>query len=65
MTKLGMFLKGRGSTQNEAAAVLGISVTSMSGKAQGKTPFKQGEIKKLADHYKMTDGELREVFFNE
>lgn len=65
MTKLGDFLKKRGSTQNEAAALLGISVASVSGKARGKTPFKQGEIKKLAEHYEMTDSELREVFFDE
>ena len=62
MTKLKDFLRKRGSTQNEAASVLGISATSMSAKAQGKSPFKSGEMKKLVDHYQMTDAEVREVF---
>lgn len=62
MTKLKDFLKTRGATQGEAAALLGISEASLSGKAKGKFQFKQDEIKKLAEHYNMTDSELREVF---
>lgn len=64
MTRLRDFLRSRGSTQNEAAEILGISKTSLSGKAKGHVPFKQGEMKTLAEHYKMTDDELREVFFD-
>lgn len=62
MTRLKEFLKGRGSTQDEAAAVLGISKTALSNKATGKSPFKQSEIKKMVEVYEMTDEEIREVF---
>lgn len=62
MTKLKDFLRKRGSTQNEAAGVLGISAAALSAKAQGKSPYKSGEMRKLAEHYQMTDAEVREVF---
>lgn len=62
MTRLKEFLKSRGVTQDEAAAALGISSTSLSSKANGKSPFKQSEIKKMVEVYEMTDGEIREVF---
>ena len=50
-TKIGAFLKTRKSNQNEAAKLLGISVTAFSMKATGRNQFKQNEIKKLADEY--------------
>lgn len=62
MTSLKKFLRSRGVTQGEAAAALGISSTSLSSKANGKTPFKQSEIKKMVEIYDMTDEEIREVF---
>jgi hypothetical protein len=62
-TKMGQFLKSRGSNQNEAAEAIGVSTTSFSGKSNGKRPFKQWEIKKLAERYNMTAQELYDVFF--
>ena len=64
MTALKDFLRSRNNTQNDAAKLLGISVASMSSKARGKRPFKQWEIKRIAEYYEMSNKELREVFFD-
>lgn len=58
-SKIGQFLKSRGSNQKEAAAVLGMHHSTFSIKANG---FTDDEIAKLAEHYKMTDWEISEVF---
>lgn len=62
-TKMGRFLKSRGSTQNEAARIVGISKTAMSFKVRGYSDFKAEEIKKLADYYDMTNEEIASIFF--
>ena len=62
-TRIGDFLKSRGSSQNEAAEVLGISVASMSMKANGTTNFKLSELRKLKERYGMTGEEVIDVFF--
>lgn len=64
-TKVGAFLKSKGSTQNEAAELLGISVQSFSGKVNNKQPFKLHEIKNLIQHYNMTKEDIWDVFFGE
>lgn len=61
-TKIGRFLKSRGSSQNEAAKVIGVSVTTFSSKANGLTQFKQNEMKRLAEHYGMDAVEIKNVF---
>lgn len=64
-TKIGSFLKSKGSSQNEAAELLGISVQSFSHKANGKRSFKQHEIKNLITHYNMSKDDIWNVFFGE
>lgn len=64
-TAIAKFLKSKGSTQNEAAELLGISIQSFSNKALGKFPFKQYEIKNLIQHYNMNASEVYDVFFGE
>lgn len=61
-TRIGQFLKSKGSTQGEAAELLGISRTSFSSKANGTFDFKASEIKKLAERYGMTACEIKDVF---
>lgn len=58
-SKISRWLKSKGSSQNEAAAVLGINKSSFSLKANG---FSDKEKKKLAEHYAMTDEEIKELF---
>ena len=58
-TKMGQFLKKRGSSQVEAAELLGMRPSAFSMKARG---FSEGEKEKLARHYSMTEDEAREVF---
>lgn len=61
-TKVAKFLKSRGSSQNEAAKVIGKSMTAFSLKANGRSQFTVGEIRELADYYDMTSEEIIEVF---
>lgn len=61
-SKVGQYLKSRGSTQREAAKVLHLTETSFSNKANGYREFKLDEIKKLKDAYGMTWEEVEEVF---
>lgn len=62
-TRVGQFLKKRGSSQGEAASVLGISEPAFSAKANGKNAFKLCELQKLAKHYSMTSEEIIGLFF--
>lgn len=62
-TKMGQFLKSKGSNQNEAAEVIGKSAITFSMKANGVSQFKQDEIKALIERYAMTTDEIMEVFF--
>lgn len=57
-TRIGQFLKAKGSSQNEAAKLLGISPCAFSLKANG---FSEEEVGKLAKHYKMTEEEVEDV----
>lgn len=58
-TRVGQFLKSKGSSQKEAAELLGISTSTFSQKANG---FNESEICKMAEHYGMTDDEIAKVF---
>lgn len=57
-------IKKNGTNQNEVAELLGISVASVSAKAQGKQDFKVREIKKLAKAYHMEPVEIVNVFLS-
>ena len=61
-TRIGQFLKSKGSNQCEAAKVIGKSAATFSMKANGYSQFKQDEIKALAKHYEMTPEEVMETF---
>lgn len=52
-----------GDTQTELARVLGISISTMSWKLNGKAEFTQSEIKAIADRYSLTAKEVKEMFF--
>ena len=52
-----------GDTQTELARVLGISISTMSWKLNGKAEFTQSEIKAITDRYSLTAKEVKEMFF--
>lgn len=52
-----------GDTQNTLADVLGITKSTLSWKINGKTDFKQSEIKMIADRYNLTGEEIKSMFF--
>lgn len=54
----------RGDGYSELAQVLGITESTLGLKIQQKFDFKQGEIKRIAERYSLTDAEIREIFFN-
>lgn len=58
-TRISQFLKSKGSNQNEAARVIGVTPSTFSLKAKG---FTEEEKDKLAEHYGMTKRERRKVF---
>lgn len=58
-TRISQFLKSKGSNQNEAAQVIGVSPSVFSIKAKG---FTDEEKDKLAAHYGMTKRERKKVF---
>lgn len=55
-TKISQFLKSKGSSQKEAAEMLGITQCSFSQKANG---FTEREIEKLAEHYGANAEEIK------
>lgn len=59
-SKIGQFLKSRGSNQKEAAEAIGITSSTFSLKANG---FSKREIEKLAKRYDMDDAEIKNVFY--
>ena len=46
------------------AKFLGISRQTLRSKLDGKSQFKQVEIDKIADRYRLTPEEIHEIFFN-
>ncbi|MBR1445465.1 MAG: helix-turn-helix transcriptional regulator [Alloprevotella sp.] len=65
MNRIKQMLSAKGATQGEAAKLLGLSQTSFSLKANGKNCFTQSEIRKLAEHYKLSPQEVVDVFLRE
>ena len=53
-----------GDTNKDLADLLGITEQSISGKINEKgTEFKQGEIAKIKDHYKLSPEQVEAIFF--
>lgn len=52
-----------GDTQSGLARMLGITESTLSWKINGKSEFKQSEIKVIADRYNLTGEEIKSMFF--
>lgn len=52
-----------GDTQTRVARMLGITESTLSWKINGKSEFKQSEIKAIADRYDLTGEEIKSIFF--
>lgn len=52
-----------GDTQTELARILGLTKSTLSWKINGKSEFKQSEIKAIADRYSLTPEEVKYMFF--
>ena len=62
--KLRSFMALHGDTNKDVAELLGITEQSFSCKInENGTEFKQGEITKLKDKYKLTPDDVDEIFF--
>ena len=57
-------MKLNNDTQKNLAEYLGIVISSVSFKINGKTPFNAEEIKKTKTRYNLTAEEIDEIFFN-
>ena len=61
-------LKGKiaenGDTQAKLAAALGISLSNMNDKINGKVSFRQDEIAMIKDRYHLTAVEVDAIFFS-
>lgn len=63
--KLKSIMTLHGNTNEDLAAMLGISKQSVSCKInENGTEFKQGEIKKIADYYNLSPAEVTAIFFD-
>lgn len=58
-------IKEQGKTIQQMAAEVGISLTAMSRKINGKTQFTREEIEKIADLLELTNEELLAIFFSD
>ena len=63
--KLIVKIKEQGKTIQQMAAEVGISLTAMSRKINGKTQFTREEIEKIADLLELTNEELLAIFFSD
>lgn len=62
--KLKSYMALHGHTNKDLADILGISWQSVSSKInENGTEFKQGEIKKIAIAYELSNDELASIFF--
>lgn len=61
LLKSKMALHGDG--YSELAQVLGITESTLGLKIQQKFDFKQSEIKLITERYKLTNAEIKEMFF--
>lgn len=53
-----------GDTQGELARILGVTESTLSWKINGRSEFKQSEIKAIADRYDLTGEEIKSIFFS-
>lgn len=53
-----------GDTQGELARMLGVTESTLSWKINGKSEFRQSEIKAIADRYGLTGEEIKSMFFS-
>lgn len=59
------YIAKNGDTMQKLADVLGIHVTTLSGKVNGRDEFKQGEINTIVSRYGLSSDETMSVFFND
>lgn len=57
-------MKLHNDTQRELADYLGIVISNVSFKINGKQPFNADEIRKMKKRYNLTAEEIDEIFFN-
>jgi transcriptional regulator with XRE-family HTH domain len=53
-----------GDTQGELARMLGVTESTLSWKINGRSEFRQSEIKAIADRYDLTGEEIKSMFFS-
>ena len=57
-------IRERGLTYQKLAKKIGIGLTSMNYKINGKNLFNQEEMKKLKEALRLTDNETIDIFFS-
>ena len=57
MLKFKGYCAERGIKQTEIAKILGITVSNVNMKLNGKQPFSLAQVKKLCEHYKISADE--------
>lgn len=63
LSKLNALIEKSGIKRSKICEALGISDTSLRNKLTGKTPFTWQEVLSLAEVFRLTDEECRDVFF--
>ena len=63
LLKSKMVAVGDGAYTKKIAELLGITEPSANDKLNGKRPFTQPEIEKLALHYEMSDTDVCDIWF--
>lgn len=53
-----------GDTQGELARMLGVTESTLSWKINGRSEFRQSEIKAIVDRYGLTGEEIKSMFFS-
>lgn len=63
MVRLRSYMVLHEDTMETLAEYLGISRQTLSGRMNGRSPFKLDEIMMIADKYKLQSNEIMEIFF--
>lgn len=63
MVRLRSFMVLHEDTMETLANYLGISRQTLSGRMNGRSPFKLSEIMLIADKYKLKSNDILEIFF--
>ena len=61
--KLWGYMKAAGVTQAKAAEATGLSRQTFNSRMNGKTEFKENEMRKLCDFLSIPEGERSDIFF--